>query len=459
MDVPALDPYTARMLRRTPLRPPLAALVFAAGLLHGCGAKTGLTVPDVPVDREDVADVPPPPSVLCVDEVPGAGPVRVALETRPQLSVADVFFLIDRTGSMDGEIDNVKANLQNTIVPQIVRAISDVQFGVATYADFPLSPYGDRGDVPFTLVSPIDRSVSNVQGAVNSTVASGGGDNPEAMVEALFQVASGEGYGPWISARSPCAGPSRSGYACFRREALPIVVLIADAPSHNGPGARNAYTTNDFLSPSQCPPTIPNCRASRGPHTFDEAVGALNALNARVIGVNSGSSSLSGLADLNQIATATSTVTAAGAPLVITIRSDGADLDARVVSAVQTFTRQVRFNASARVLDLDPAVPASRYVRAVRPASAAPADAVQRFDESAFYGVIPGTRLTFSLELVSPLPRARETVRVPARVQFLGDGRANLGYRDIEIVIPAVNERCDGVAGSDGGASLDAALD
>ena len=41
-------------------------------------------------------------------------------------------------------------------------------------------------------------------------------------------------------------------------------------------------------------------------------------------------------------------------------------------------------------------------------------------------------------------------------MQFLGDGRANLGYRDIEIVIAAANERCDG---SDAGASLDAALD
>jgi hypothetical protein len=71
-------------------------------------------------------------------------------------------------------------------------------------------------------------------------------------------------------------------------------------------------------------------------------------------------------------------------------------------------------------------------VRAVRPASATPANAVQRFDESAFYGVIPGTRLTFSLELVSPLPRTRETVRVPARVRAQLEHElsviADLGY-------------------------------
>lgn len=442
------------MLRRhAPLT--LLALALAASL-SGCGAKTGLLVPDVPDDRPDVPDAPLQPPVLCVDAQPDAGVLRVNLETRPQLSVADVFFLIDRTGSMDGEIDNIKANLQNSIVPQIAAAISDVQFGVASYADFPLSPYGDRGDIPFTLVSPIDRSVSNVQGAVNSVTASGGGDNPEAMIEALYQVASGEGFAPWISPRSPCAGPSRSGYACFRRDALPIIVLVTDAPSHNGPGSRNDYDSATFLNPPSCPASIPSCRATRGPHTFDEAMGAVNRLGARVIGINSGTSTLSGGADLTQIATATGTVTASGAPLVIPIRSDGADLDSRVVSAVQTFTRQVRFNASARVLDLDPMNPASRVVRAARPASASPAGSVQRFDDTSFYGVIPGTRLTFALELITPLPRTAVTQRIPARVQFFGDGRANLGFRDIDIVIPPIDRTCEG---ADAGATFDASID
>lgn len=445
------------MLRRHARRS-LLALALAASVA-GCGAKTGLLVPDVSVDlpdAPDVSDAPTQPNELCVEAMPDAGTLRVNLETRPQLSVADVFFLIDRTGSMDGEIDNIKSNLQNTIVPQIAAAISDVQFGVATYADFPLTPYGDRGDVPFTLVSPIDRSVANVQGAVNSVTASGGGDNPEAMIEALFQVASGEGYAPWISPRSPCAGPSRSGYACFRREALPIVILIADAPSHNGPTARNDYDTATFLNPATCPPSIPVCRALRGPHTYSEAISAINALGARVIGINSGSAALSGVGDLTAIATATSTVTSAGAPLVISIRTDGADLDSRVVSAVQTFTRQVRFNASARVIDLDAMNPATRLVRAVRPASASPATSIQRFDETTFYGVIPGTRLTFSLELVTPLPRTAVEQRIPARVQFLGDGRANLGYRDITIVIPAADRHCEA---GDGGAGFDASID
>lgn len=454
MDARPVRLYTAAM--RFKSQRLMASALCLGALVAGCGAKTGLLLPDVPDDRQDVMDVPMPPPEFCFEPTPMGGTYRVNLETRAQLTVADVFFLIDRTGSMDGEIDNIKRNLQNTIVPQVVAAINDVQFGVASYADFPIGGYGDRMDIPFTLVAPVDRSISNVQGALNSVVAGGGGDNPEAMVEALYQVATGAGYLPWISARSPCAGPGRTGYACFRREAQPIIVLIADAPSHNGPslGPREtAYTDATFLRPPSCPATLPACAAARGPHTYAEARTALLGANARVIGISSGSAGLTGAQDMQAIARDTATVTATGAPLVININSDGSDLDSRVVSAIRTFTQQVRFNASARVIDLDPARPASSIVAAVRPATADPAGNVQRSGATTFYGVVPGTRLTFTLELISPLPRTNVEQRFPARVQFLGDGRANLGWRDIEIVIPAVDRTC---TGADAGVPTDA---
>jgi hypothetical protein len=460
MDENDLRPYTAGM-QSTVLRTFASILLLSAATL-ACGAKTGLRVPDVPDAPPDALAVPDALPPFCIEPVPTGSTYRVSLETRAQLTVADIFFVIDRTGSMDGEIDNIKRNLQNTIVPQIRAAINDVQFGVATYSDFPITPYGDRMDIPFTLVTPIDRSLANIQGALNSVMAGGGGDNPEAMVEALYQVATGEGYLPWIPPRAPCASPGRLGYACFRREAQPILVLIADAPSHNGPstGLRDtAYNDALFLNPPACPATLPMCRASRGPHTYAEARAALQRLNARVIGVSSGSPGLSGLTDMQIIARDTGTVTAAGVPLVISINTDGSDLDTRVVSAVQTFTRQVRFNASARVVDLDPQRPATRIVAAVRPQSADPMGNVQRTDDTTFYGVVPGTRLTFSLELVSPLPRTDVEQRFPTRVQFLGDGRANLGWRDLEIVIPPIDRSCDGDASLGDDARTDASVE
>ncbi len=457
MDAGSCAPYTGSvMAQRRRCRWLTGALTAGFLALGGCGARTGLRTPDVPTDNPG-PDVPQRPVELCVEIPPDGGVVTVSLATRPQVSVADVFFVIDRTGSMDQEIDNIKANLSATIVPAIARTIGDVQFGVATYGDFPVDPYGDPGDAPFTLVSPVDRSVANVQGAVNSIRVSGGGDNPEALVEALYQVASGEGYAPWITPRAGCAAPGRLGYGCLRPNAQSIFVLIADAPSHNGPTSAHAYSVPAFTNPVRCPPALPSCAATRGPHTYVEAVNALLSVRARVIGINSGSPPFSGRNDLERLAVDTGAVTSAGAPLVFDIGADGRDLDTRVVSAVETFTRQVRFNASARVVDLDPAQPATAYVRAVRPLSAMPMSQVARIEGSTFVGVVPGTELTFGLDLGSDMPPPRETLRIPARVQFLADGRPNLGSRDIILVIPGLDGAgCDGA--SDAGAGLDAAM-
>lgn len=435
-----------RLISRT-----LVSLALLASA--GCGAKTGLLVPDVPVPT-DIADVPTdaPRQDLCIDVTPDAGVVTVNLLTRPQLSIADVFFIVDRTGSMEEEIDSIKLNLQRTIVPGIAATISDVQFGVATYADFPFEPYGDVGDVPFTLVTPIDRSIANVQGAVNSIRVGGGGDNAEAMVETLFEVSSGEGYRPWIPPASPCGAPGRVGYGCLRPNAQAIFLVIADAPMHNGPDGQSAYSARAFTAPTRCPSYLPSCAASRGPHTYDEALAALRAARARVIGIDSGRAPFSGLAHLQRLARDTETVTASGQPLVFSIGADGSELDARVVNAVRTFTQQVRFNASARVIDLDATRPASALVRAVRPVSASPASAITRIEGSTFIGVVPGTQLTFALDLATNLPRMPVAQRFPARIQFLADGRPNLGFQDIEIVIPA--DDGSGCAAGDAGVTV-----
>ena len=447
------------MLRKVPLGALLA--------LTGCGARTGLRLPDVASATttdaaRDAADAPdaPRPTELCVDLDPAAGLVTVAIDTRPTVSVADVLFLIDHTGSMDGEIDNIKANLQATIVPAIAQAIADVQFGVATYSDFPLAApngiaYGDPGDIPFTLVTPIERGVANVQGAVDGITTGGGGDNPEAMVEALYQVATGEGYAPWITARAPCATPGRLGFACLRPNAQSIIVLITDAPAHNGPFGSNAYVPSSFLTPSNCPLDRPGCAAARPPHAYADAVAALARINARVIGINSGVEPYSGRSDLAHLATDTGAVAASGAPLVFDISADGNGLDTRVVTAIQTFTQQVRFDASARIVDLDAAHPVTPFVRAVRPLSADPSTNVTRTDATTFYGVVPGTRLTFGLDLQATIPRMAAPQRFPARVQFYGNGRPNLGSQDLVVVIPGLDGTGCHAAPDGGAATLD----
>lgn len=70
--------------------------VALVSILAGCGAKTGLTIPDVPIDAPPMMDVPDGPDAppICV---PGEFPIEPA--------AADVVFAIDRSGSMRLTLD------------------------------------------------------------------------------------------------------------------------------------------------------------------------------------------------------------------------------------------------------------------------------------------------------------------------------------------------------------------
>lgn len=405
-----------------------------APAVTGCGAKTGLEAPDV----ADVIDAAPdrPEVAICVEPPRDGGPnvIFVDLTTDAQVAVADVLFVIDRTGSMDQEIDNIRNSLRSVIVPGLVRAIPDLQLGVVTYSDFPIEPYGAAEDRPLSIDRPMTSDFVALQGALGNIRASGGGDNPEAMVEALYQIATGEGLPPYIP-RAPGCPSIGIGYACFRPRAQPVIVLIADAPSHNGPARPDGSPSHPYSRTSFAP--FP------APHTYEQMITVLmERLRPRVIGINSGVAPFSGRDDLVRIAQDTGTLGADGRPLVFDISPDGTGLSEQVVTAIQRFTAEVRLNVSARAIDIDGSGGAN-LVRAIRPQRAIPMDRIERFDDRTFYGVVPGTRLVFALEIDTSrvVPMDREQ-RFRVRVEFLAEGRPTLGFRDVDIVVPPQTQMC-----------------
>lgn len=66
-------------------------VVIALALLTGCGAKTGLTIPDVPMDAPPIPDAP---------DAPDTPPICIPGEFEIVPASADVVFVIDRSGSM-----------------------------------------------------------------------------------------------------------------------------------------------------------------------------------------------------------------------------------------------------------------------------------------------------------------------------------------------------------------------
>ncbi len=411
------------------------ALLSLAPVLVACGAKTGLPLPleaaDAGIVEDGGVDAALDASIPCIDLPLDGGPVNAALRLEAQVGRADVVFLVDVTSSMSAEIDRIRARLRDRIAPAIRAAIPDSQLAVATFADFPVEPYGARGlDRPFELMSPSSADIARTQAAVDAIQLGNGFDLPESHVEALYQLATGEGLLPYVAASGGC--PSGGvGYACVRRDALPVVLLFTDAPMHDGPDPldRAPYST---------------AALGVNPHDFDQAVSALQTIGARVIGFDSGSGD--GAPDMRTLAVRTGTVDGSGRPLVYDIGQNGERLTDEVVGAIQTFATTVVQDVDATVRDADASdgVDARMLVSAVEPVSALPMSGIGGIDTvgNRFVEVVAGTLLTFRL-VVRPgiVVPGTEPRFVRIEVVFRGNGRTRLGSQFVSLLVPAADGR------------------
>ena len=71
-----------------------------------------------------------------------AGQQTKPLDFSTDIPALDVFFMMDTTGSMQGEINNLQSALTGTIIPGIENVVSNSQYGAGVFEDFPIDPYG-----------------------------------------------------------------------------------------------------------------------------------------------------------------------------------------------------------------------------------------------------------------------------------------------------------------------------
>ena len=132
--------------------------------------------------------------------------VTLDMERDDQQNVPlDILFLLDSTGSMADEIDQVKSTLLS--VSERIHSLPsepDLRFGMVTYRD--------RGDEYVTRTFDFDRDVQQFLHTIREVHADGGGDDPESVNEALYEAIHGPSW--------------RHG------DAIRLVFLIADAPPH-----------------------------------------------------------------------------------------------------------------------------------------------------------------------------------------------------------------------------------
>lgn len=394
-------------------------------LTSGCGAKTGLEVPDTGPDagRDAGPDAGTDAPLPCIELSPDAGPIDLPLDTEVVVGRADVLMLVDTTASMGAEIEQIRRGLRDAIVPGIREAIPDSRLGVAVHADFPFGECGATGDSPFDLILPIESDVARVQAAVDAIELSAGGDPPESQVEGLYQIATGEGLPGFVEPSFGCPGGG-FGYPCFRTDALPVILLFTDAPFHNGPGGSNPYGSD--------------CRAT-GAHDYEEARAALVARRIRVMGLFSGRAD--GRSDLERVARDTGAVSG-GAPIVFDIGERGESLSRSVVEAIRTLADVIEFDVDTVLVDPTPGdgVDVREFVDRVIALRAEPMSGVGSIEGGVFRRVRTGTRVVFQLTL-------RNDVVAPGvgpqrfllEVVFRADERTRLGSTVVELVVPGAD--------------------
>ena len=232
----------------------------------------------------------------------------------PQISQADILFVLDATCSMTGVLNNMASQFSQ-VVSQI--SIPNLAFGVAEFQDYAYGFFGAAvwGDKPFRLQQQVTTSTTPVQSVLSSLAVREGYDAPESSMEALYQAAAGLGYDqdcddnydsdtdvrPFIPLTGPpvsdafggsvggtyssgVAGTGTIGGAGFRDGSVPIIVYTTDnwmRDTDNPSAWSDSQGNNGFLN--QAPP------ACSDPAGAGDVVGAVADIGGKLIGVGTNS--------------------------------------------------------------------------------------------------------------------------------------------------------------------------
>jgi von Willebrand factor type A domain len=150
----------------------------------------------------------------------------------------EVLFLLDTTGSMGDEIDQLK-----TTIDSVVQRLNDlpgtgeVRLGMTLYRD--------QNDEFVTANYDFTNNVESFRKALAQVTADGGGDEPEALDEAFADAL----------AKPNWSAPGK---------AIQLVFLVADAPPHVDRQVQTTYTTSMIEAASRGIKVFPIASSSTG---------------------------------------------------------------------------------------------------------------------------------------------------------------------------------------------------
>ena len=148
-------------------------------------------------------------------------------QTYKTKGVVDICFLLDATGSMQPCIDNIKENIRTFITTLISPQdnggvhLQDWRACVWGYRDFEYDPkHGGKAIEKNSFTS----DVSELEKQLGALVAQGGGDEPESLLDALYEVCQ-----IGATEKGSEADPNKWRYSS---DAARCIIVMTDASYH-----------------------------------------------------------------------------------------------------------------------------------------------------------------------------------------------------------------------------------
>ncbi len=354
------------------------------------------------------------------------------LEFTTNINRVDVAVIIDVSGSMGEEIDNLKTGIKDQIITKVREKIVDSAFGLVHFQDWAEDTTKIVG-----YDQLISSDVNTVTASVDNLPAPYGGTEPHS--EVLYQVSTGAGlYAQLMEMNIPgdiidipaadCTGAEGTiGGLCFRDKAMPIFIMITDE-SWEEIGVWPNMTKFNTNPPYEMG------------HYKEDAINAMNNINAKFIGVDTdGAGSTTCKNDFEQISEATASMDGNGNYFNFTMNSDGTGMSEKIAEAVETMTAAIQMDVNTDAVSDEECAGqnvAAFYKEGI-PMEATPPENITGKDNSTFFDVEPGTLVTFDVHFRNDFCKntTGNPVLYTAKVRVLGEG-AFLSSREVNIIVP-----------------------
>ena len=353
------------------------------------------------------------------------------LDFSTKIEKVDAAIMIDLSGSMGEERQNLIDNIQTQIIGGIKEVIDDSGFGLIHFMD--LGPMSGLNKY-YGIDSFISTDAEAVKTAVGNLPDTTGASEPHYLV--LHQAARGDGLVAGLREAGDDFNPmpfnvnilppdcsmyeGSIGGLCFRELAMPIFIMITDEEMQ------------DYKVAQSNPERI----------LSEEAFEGMNNINGKFIGVDtSGLENSVVMDDYIIVSQRTTSLDKNGDHFSFMIPSDGSvDMSAMIKDAVVELTSFIQMDVWTEYSSEEECDGhnAAEFVLFSKPIKADPADAVESFDDQKFYKVDPGTTVTFDVRFENTFceNKTDEHKLYTAKILVVGDG-AFLSMREIQIIIPA----------------------